>query len=129
MAEWLECIPWDGMEKSLPLGGKLKVPGLTPEKLVRAWVILDAEAEEGFRQIKTADLKPDDIIIGAEMSKPALARLAASYGPDFVQIKEANGVLLSWQEWQEKYGTDGLALWAVRNKRFGDNAPSKIGGN
>ena len=119
MAEWLECIPWDGMEKSLPLGGKLKVPGLTPEKLVRAWVVLDAEAEEGFRQVKTADLKPDDIIIGAEMSKPALARLAASYGPDFVQIKEANGVLLSWQEWQAKYGTDGLALWAIRDRRLG----------
>ena len=129
MAEWLECVPWDGMEKSLPLGGKLKVPGLTPEKLVRAWVVLDAEAEEGCRQVKTADLKPDDIIIGAEMSKPALARLAASYGPDFVQIKEANGVLLSWQEWQAKYGTDGLALWAIRDKRFGDNTPFKIGGN
>lgn len=118
MAEWLECIPWDGMEKSLPLGGKLKVPGLTPEKLVRAWEVLDAEADEGTRKVKTADLKPDDIIIGAEMSKPALARLAASYG-DFVQIKEANGVLLSWQEWQAKYGTDGLALWAIRDRRLG----------
>lgn len=125
--EWLECVPWDGLEASLPLGGKLKIPGLTPEKLVRAWEVLDAEAEEGCKTVKTADLKPNDIIIGAQMSKPALARLAASYGPDFVQIKEANGKLLSWQEWQSKYGTDGLALWAIRNKRFGDNAPFKIG--
>ena len=128
MAEWLECLPWDGLEASLPLGGKLKVPGLTPEKLVKAWEVLDAEAEEGIRKVKAADLKIGDIIIGAEMNKASLARLAASYGPDFVQIKEANGKLLSWVEWQAKYGTDGLALWAIRNKRFGGNAPFKIGG-
>ena len=74
--DWIECLPWDGNEKSLPLGGKLLVPGLTPEKLVKSWEVLDAEAEEGSRRVKAADLKPDDIIIGAEMNKAALARLA-----------------------------------------------------
>ena len=127
MAEWLECIPWDGLEASLPLGGKLKVPGLTPERFVKAWIVLDAASDEGSREVPTYQLSSDDIIIGCVMNQKSLAKVAASYGPDFVQIKEANGKLLSWQEWQSKYGTDGLALWAVRNKRVGDNAPFKIG--
>jgi hypothetical protein len=126
--EWLECLPWDQSEKSLPLGGKLLVPGLSPEKLVKAWEVLDAESEEGSRKVKAVDLKPEDIIIGCEMNRAALARLATSYGPGFVQIKQADGSLLSWQEWQAKYGTDGLALWAIRNKRNGYST-FKIGGN
>jgi len=129
MAEWLECLPWDGSEKTLPLGGKLQVPGLTPERLVKRWEVLDAEAEDGSRFVKAADLQKDDIIIGAEMNKSSLGRLAASYGPNFVQIKEADGKLISWEAWREKYGTDGLALWAIRNKRIGGNASFKIGGN
>jgi hypothetical protein len=125
--EWLECLPWNGQEASLPLGGQFKVPGLTPEKLVKKWEVLDAESEEGSRKVKAANLKEDDIIIGCEMNKASLARLAASYGPDFVMLKKANGPLVSWQTWYDEFGTDGLALWAIRNKRFGNGKPFKIG--
>lgn len=119
MAEWLECIPWDGDEAKLPLGGKLPVPGLTPDKLVKRWEVLDAEAEEGSRKVKAAEIKPDDIIIGAEMNKAALGRLAASYGPDCIKIKKADGPLVTWTQWQQEFGTDGLALWAIRDRRLG----------
>jgi hypothetical protein len=115
------------MEKSLPLGGSFKVPGMTPEKLVKSWEVLDAEAEEGSRKVKTVDLKPGDIIIGAEMNRAALAKLAATFGPDFVAIRKASGGLVTWQAWYEEFHTDGLALWAIRNKRFGSKIPFKVG--
>lgn len=118
--EWLECVPWDGLEASLPVGGQLQVPGMTPEKLVKRWEVLDAEAEEGTRFVKAAELKKEDIIIGAEMNKKSLERIANTYGPKFVMLKRASGgALITWQQWYDEFKTDGLALWAIRNKRFG----------
>lgn len=125
--EWLECVPWDGKEASLPVGGQLPVPGLTPEKLVKRWEVLDAESDEGSRFVKAAELKPTDIIIGAEMNKKSLERLYNTYGPGFVTIKRATGGPgITWEQWFKEFGTDGLALWAIRNKRFGGEA-FKIG--
>lgn len=116
--EWLECIPWTGEEKDLPTGGQTKIPGFLPENLVSRWEILDAEADEGSKFVKRTELKPGDIIIGARMNENSIKRLVATYGPRFAVLKQADGPILTCQEWYEKYHTDGLALWAIRNVRF-----------
>lgn len=121
--EWLPCVPWTGEEKDLPRGGYSKVPKLLPESLVNRWEVLDAEAEDGSRLVKKADLKPGDLIIGAKMNQKSIERLEANYGPRFMVLAEADAqmetAMLTREAWREKYGTDGLALWALRNVRFG----------
>ena len=123
---WLPCVPWTGEERDLPRGGYSKIPGFDPVKLVNRWEVLDAEAEEGSRMVKAAELKPGDLIIGAKMNEKSIKRLVATYGPRFVVLEEADPGLesagyrkLTCEQWHTKYGTDGLALWAIRNKRFG----------
>lgn len=123
---WLECVPWDGDEAKLPLGGKLPIPGMTPERFVKRWRVLDSESEEGYRTVKSADLSPGDVIIGAEMNKASLAIIAASYGPDFVRLRTAGNQLISWEEWRSQFNTDGLELWALRNKRKGSRQPFNV---
>jgi hypothetical protein len=61
------------------------------------------------------------------MNKASLARLANSYGADFVILSSANGPDMTWQEWYDAFKTDGLALWAIRNQRFGGNKPFEVG--
>jgi len=123
--KWLPCLPWTGEERDLPLGGISKIPGFDPVMLVNRWEVLDAESEAGSRLVKAAELKPKDLIIGARINERSVLELVSTYGPRFIVLAEADPGLeiegakkLTREEWHAKYGTDGLALWALRNKRF-----------
>lgn len=127
---WLECLPWDGDEKSLPLGGEIRAAGLTPERLVYRWIVADPESEEGSRLIPpSAQIGSSDVIIGAVMNEKLIATLVSMYGERFALITDpSTGKKLTRREWYEKYGTDGLALLAVRNKKLGARKPFQLGG-
>lgn len=116
--DWLECIPWTGMEKDLPVGYTTKVPGLNIIKFIKSVEILDGESEEGSRFIKMAERKEGDIIIGVKLNEKSIERVVANYGPSWIVLKHANGgKSYNRLAWRDKYGTDGLALLAIRNLR------------
>ena len=94
------------------------IPNWGPEKLAKSWTVLDAESDEGFVEKKTSELMADDIIIGVTMNTKSIEMIVAMYGRGFYQIREANGsALMTLDQWQEKFGTNGLGLAAIRNIR------------
>lgn len=120
--QWLECLPWEGQEASLPLGSTVSVPGLDPMKFIYRVKVLDAEEEDGYRMVKKSELKPDDVIIGAWLNEKSVAEVEKTYGKDWLRIIESNGGgKLNRYQWRDKYGTDGLELLAIRNLRAAQN--------
>lgn len=125
---WLECLPWDGDERTLPLGGEIRVPGITIDKLVKMWAVIDPESDEGVKNVRPSQLGRDDVVIGAIMNESLITRIAGIYGERFVLIIDpATKQKLTRREWYEKHGTDGLALWAVRNARMGNRPAFALG--
>jgi hypothetical protein len=109
---------YSGPGSDLPLGGYSYIPGWGPERAAKRWLVADQETESGTRQKKTSELGPDDIIIGVELHPGVISAMVATYGPGFYQIREANGgPLLTAAQWKEQFGTDGMALVAIRNMR------------
>ena len=109
---------YDGPEADLPLGGYSKIPGWGPERAARKWLVASLETDLGYIEKKTTELPQDDIIVGVELNQGLLAALVNTYGPRFYLIKEANGgPLMTRQEWRQLFGTDGMALVAIRNMR------------
>jgi hypothetical protein len=120
---WLECLPWTGQEAALPAGYTVMVPGLDPMQFVKRVEVLDAEEDEGFRSIKKSELKPSDVIIGVEMNEKSVKKIVDTYGGDWIRLKGANGgTNYDRKEWNEKFGTDGLELLAIRNLRANNPA-------
>jgi hypothetical protein len=118
LEDWEMCIPWDGDEKSLPLGAEIRIPGLTADRLVQRWKVLDAESEEGFREIFPGELRKEHIVIGAKMNENLIQRLIQTYGPRaFLLIEPDKKQKLTRYEWREKFGTDGLELMAIKSIR------------
>jgi hypothetical protein len=60
---------------------------------------------------------PDDTIIGVVLNSELIESLVATWGPNFFMIKDANSNELTPENWKAKYGTDGMGLVAIRNKR------------
>ena len=116
---WLDGIcDYTGPGYDLPVGGYCKIPNWFPEMMVRTWSVLDVMKDEGFDEKPTSELKPGDIIIGATFNKNALQKIVDIYGRNFYQIREANGeALMTLDQWQAKYGSNGLGLVAIRNIR------------
>ncbi len=115
---WLECLPWNGQEASLPAGGNVQVKGLSFTKLIYRVEVLDAESEEGSRFVKVSEVTPDDVIIGAKLNENSIKRIEANYGKDWIRIANPNGGgQMSREAWKERFGTDGLQLLAVRELR------------
>lgn len=114
--DWLEgCVPWDGREASLPAGYQGPA-GITAVKLIKEWIILDAESEAGFTTKKTADLQKDDVIIGANPNNKSIAIILNNYGNDAFRFTDANGKYFHPKAWFDQYGTNVFALVAIRNK-------------
>ena len=98
------------------MGGFTKVPGWAPEMVVRTWTVIDAEADEGFSEKKTSELKAEDVIICSNMNTKSIEKLVTIYGKDFYQVRNANGgPLMTLDDWQKKYHTNALGLIALRN--------------
>ena len=109
---------YSGPGSDLPVGGYSHIPGWGPERAAKCWLIADPETDEGTRQKKTSELAADDIIIGVELHPGVISAMTETYGPGFYKIREANGgPLLTAAQWREQFGTDGLALVAIRNMR------------
>lgn len=123
---WLPCLPWDGQEKSLPLGSTVNVKNLDPMKFLKYVSILDVEQDEGFRNIKPSELKTDDVILGTIMNEKAIKMVEKTYGPDWLRIKGADhGENYTREGWRDAFGTDGLELLAIRNLRYSSNGGKK----
>ena len=109
---------YSGPGSDLPVGGYSHIPGWGPERAAKCWLIADPETDEGTRQKKTSELAADDIIIGVELHPGVISAMIETYGPGFYKLREANGgPLLTAGQWREQFGTDGLALVAIRNMR------------
>ncbi len=117
---WLQgYCHYDGPASDLPLGGYTKIPNWRPELLVRSWTVLDVDSEEGYIDKKTSELKKTDIIMGLTMNVKSLEKIVEFYGRDFYQIRDANGgPLMTLDQWQNKYHSNGLGLVAIRNQLF-----------
>ena len=126
---WLECIPWTGMENDLPVGEQTLIPDFRAVDLVRRWEILDVEEDAGFREVKKAELKPEDKIIGCVINENAFNKVVLTYGQNFFKAAKANGgkKYNRW-EWKEAFGSDVLELEALKQIRQG-NSTFKVGGN
>lgn len=118
LEDWEMCIPWDGDEKSLPLGSEIRIPDLTADKLVMQWKVLDAESEEGVREVPTSDLRKEHVVIGARMNEKLIQHLMQTYGPRAILLIEPDKKQkLTRYEWRERFGTDGLELMAIKSIR------------
>jgi hypothetical protein len=116
---WLDGVcNYTGPGADLPVGGYSKIPNWYPEKIVKSWTVIDSASDEGdIAEKKGKELLPGDIIIGATMNVVTLKAIVGSYGADFYQIKDANGNSMTLDQWQAKYGSNGLGLVAIRNMR------------
>jgi hypothetical protein len=114
---WLKGLCYySGPASDLPLGGYTKLSFWRPENAVKVWIVLDAESEKGFVEKKTSELKKEDIIMGCTMNAASIEKIVEMFGRDFYQIRDANGgPLMTLDQWQEKYHSNGLGLVAIRN--------------
>jgi hypothetical protein len=115
---WLSGIcNYTGPGYDLPLGGYSKVPNWQPIQIVKRWKVLDAELDEGWTWKKSAEVKPEDVLIGCEQNTNSIEAIVEMYGRDFYQIRDANGVMMTLDQWQAKYHSNGLGLVALRQER------------
>lgn len=125
MVDFLECLPFNGDEKLLPVGIKTMVPGFRAIDLVRRWEVLDPEEDEGYRVVKKDEIGPNDIVIGAQINEKLVDRVRGTYGPRFATFKNLQfGEYFSREEWEiatrvnpDKPGMDVLELEALRELR------------
>jgi len=135
--DWNECLPFEGEEKDLPVGEQTKIPNFRAIDLVKRWEILDVESDEGFRLVKTIDLKPNDIVIGAQINENSVNAVVKTYGRRFFVAARADGKGKNLDRWQweaatrdpeqpDKPGQDVLELEAlkqIRQKQSGKAKP------
>ncbi len=108
-----------GPADDLPVGGYCKIPFWDPSKAAFRWKVQDAEEEVGWKLVKASELTAESMIIGVVMNQNTIAEIVAQYGENFIQIRDANGgPFMIPKDWKAKFGTDGVALLALRNKRL-----------
>ena len=126
--DWNECLPFEGEEKDLPAGEQTKIPNFRAIDLVKRWEILDTESDEGYKLVRREELKPTDIIIGAQINEKAVNAVVKTYGKRFFVAAraDAKGRLLDRWEWEEltrdpaqpgRPGQDVLELQALKQIR------------
>jgi hypothetical protein len=126
--DWLGggLCTYNGPGSDLPTGGYCKIvksgTPWGPELLAKSWTVADAETDAGVAEKKGKELTADDTIIGVTLNQNTIAAIVAQYGREFYKIKDANSNEMTLDQWQAKYGTNGLGLVAIRNMR------TKLGG-
>jgi hypothetical protein len=114
--DWNECIPFEGKEKELPTGANMP-PAINVLKLIKSWTILDAESDGGAKTgLKAADLKPGDVIIGAEPNLKSLDRIVGTYGSSAFEFEDVNGKKLGIQGWIDEHKTNPFEVLAIMRK-------------
>jgi len=98
--EWLGCIPWTGEESALPNNGEIRCPGMN---------ILDFVKEVVRAPVSNAVIK---VVVNEDVYNTVVS----VYGERGIVMCEADsGNLITRKEWKDKYGTDGIALWAIKS--------------
>lgn len=127
---WLPCIRFEGEGYDIP-AGFTGMPGIQPWKLVKAVIILDAEADEGVRRIRLSEYKPEEMDIVDVVINDASYRAALKQHPRGFTFITANAGRVSREKWREEFKTDALhliALSQIRNLYHKkENEPFKIG--
>jgi len=114
--DWMDCLPWDGEEKSLPTGGRIVVPGLQVSAFARQVVVLRGDE---LQTVHRKELKPDDVIMDVIVDENMYKTVIKTYGDRGITIAQSTGGgLLTRKEWKDQYGTDGLKLWILRDLRM-----------
>lgn len=120
LVQWLECVPWDREESSLPVGEQMVVPNMTAMSFVYRWIIIDAEEDNGYRLVRRKELTDDDTIVGAQINESTVRITEDTYGDRFFVAASPGkpDVLLTRREWREEHGSDVLvlqAIWQIRH--------------
>ena len=112
---------YTGDGSDLPEGGRCKIVKAGrpwgPELRATQGLVEAAESDEGTKEKKSEELTADDVIIGVALNPNTIAAEIATWGLGFFMIRDANGLEMTLDEWKAKYGTNGLGLVAIRNKR------------
>jgi hypothetical protein len=110
---WLEmCVPWDGKEQHLPRGANTP-NGVSITALMKSWDVMDAEADSGFKTVKTADLQPGMVIVGATPNNNSILKIIQTYGSSAFQFENATGQKCTPEKWVEMEKTNPFTLLAV----------------
>jgi hypothetical protein len=120
------CVAWNGIEAKLPTGA-LMPPAVNVLKLIKSWDVLDAESDEGFRTVKTADLKEGDAIIGCKANNNSIARIILTYGADAFRFTAAAGQAFGIKQWIATFGTNPFEVLAIMRKNKGGKPSFKVG--
>ncbi len=117
---WLECIPWTGYEKRLPIGATLP-PGIRDiTNLIKSVMVLDAESDEGFAVLRKREVTADMDIINVQLNENSIAMVAGPAGADseaILIIDPDGGKLYTRLGWYDNHAhTDGLGM--VAGTRF-----------
>lgn len=114
---WLECLPWNGDEKTLPLGGRIAVPNLKVTSFVKNYVVV---RDDEMVTVGKKEIKKGDAVIDAIMDDDLYNRIIETYGERAVTIAKSGAVDkgLTRVEWKSQFNTDGLKLWALRDARM-----------
>lgn len=112
----LGCLPWDRPEKILSLGmTTIGVPNFEPRHLVALWEVMDATQAGGLREVATDMLKPDDMIVGAQINDAAFAAIERLGSVLFSKSEDTDQV--SREEFIKIYNKDPLEYLAIRDQR------------
>ncbi len=119
-ADWLECIPWTGYEKRLPVGATLP-PGIRDvTNLIKSVTVLDAESDEGYKVLKKKDVTNDMEIIAVQLNENSVAMILGPEGANSKTIlitDPDNGKQYTRMEWYNTHDkSDGLGM--VAGTRF-----------
>lgn len=117
------CVAWNGIEAKLPTGA-LMPPAVKVMALIKSWDVLDAESDEGFRTVKSAEIKPGEAIIGCTANNNSIARIIKTYGMDAFRFTAAGGQAFGVQQWIATFGTNPFEVLAIMRKNKGDGGVS-----
>lgn len=114
----MDCIKWDGQERTLPLGYSTQIPGLAPRHFANVYGVLDLKEDDGIRDVFRDMLQPGDIIVEAQINEAAIAAIEKAYGKDWIWFKRPDsGDKITRDEWKKEYLTDPLELEALKDMR------------
>lgn len=114
----LGCIRWEAPEKVLSAGYTTLVKGFAPRHLVALWEVVDASEADGVREVATDLLKPEDVLVGAQINEAAAAAIEKSYGENWILFsKSENTDRITRSAWIKTYGNDPLELLAIKDMR------------
>jgi len=126
---WLECVPWDGKEKSLPLGA-LFPAGFMASSFVKRVVIADAESEEGVKEISPKEFDRKTMsLVDVVLNEKLIARIVEGRGGEgqFLFKPAGGGKPLTRTQWRDRMMTDAWKLQAIKELLIGTAGTKPFG--